>query len=129
MATVRPKTLMRALWLVVAVVSLTLGAVGVVVPVLPTTPFLLLAAFAAARSSRRLHAWLVGHRLFGPLITDWQANRTVSRRAKATAIATMAVSAVVLFVVGPSTWLALAVTALMVTVAAWLWLRPEPARS
>ena len=97
-----------------------------VVPVLPTTPFLLLAAFAAARSSTRLHSWLLGHRLFGPLITDWQANRTVSRRAKAAATGTMAVSAVVLFTVGPSTWLALAVTALMAIVATWMWLRPEP---
>jgi uncharacterized protein len=126
---VRPKNPIRALWFVLAVVSLTLGAVGVVVPVLPTTPFLLLAAYAAARSSTRLHTWLIGHRLFGPLITDWQANRTVSRRAKATATATMAASAVVLFVVGPSTWLAVAVTALMATVATWLWLRPEPTRS
>jgi len=129
MANVRSKTPVRALWLVIAVASLSLGAVGVVVPVLPTTPFLLLAAYAAARSSTRLHAWLVGHRLFGPLITDWQANHTVSRRAKATATATMTASAVVLFVVGPSTWLALAVTALMATVATWLWLRPEPTRS
>jgi uncharacterized membrane protein YbaN (DUF454 family) len=129
MANVRSKTPVRALWLVIAVASLSLGAVGVVVPVLPTTPFLLLAAYAAARSSTRLHAWLVGHRLFGPLITDWQENHTVSRRAKATATATMTASAVVLFVVGPSTWLALAVTALMATVATWLWLRAEPTRS
>lgn len=120
---------MRAIWFVVAVASLVLGAVGVVVPVLPTTPFLLLAAYAATRSSTRLHTWLVEHRLFGPVITDWQANRTVSRRAKVTATVTMAASAVVLFVVGPTAWIALAVTALMATVATWLWLRPEPARA
>ncbi len=119
---------MRAIWFVVAVASLVLGAVGVVVPVLPTTPFLLLAAYAATRSSTRLHTWLVEHRLFGPVITDWQANRTVSRRAKVTATVTMAASAVVLFVVGTA-WIALAVTALMATVATWLWLRPEPARA
>ena len=126
MANVQSTFPVRALWLVVAVTCLALGAVGVVVPVLPTTPFLLLAAYGAARSSTRLHSWLVGHRLFGPLITDWQENRTVSRRAKVTATATMAASAVVLFVVGPSTWLALSVTALMAAVATWLWLRPEP---
>ncbi len=129
MTRIRPTSPTRALWFVLASVSLALGAVGVVVPVLPTTPFLLLAAFAAARSSTRLHTWLVDHRLFGPLITDWQANRAVSRRAKAGASGTMAVSAVVLFTVGPSTWLALAVTALMAVVATWIWLRPEPTRS
>jgi uncharacterized membrane protein YbaN (DUF454 family) len=118
----------RVIWLALALVSLALGAVGVVLPVLPTTPFLLLAAYAAARSSTRLHAWLLGHRLFGPPIRDWQAGHTVGRRAKVTASATMAISAAVLFTVGPGLWLAAGVTALMATVAAWLWLRPEPPR-
>ena len=128
MARNRPTTPTRLLWFALAVVSLALGAVGVVLPVLPTTPFLLLAAFAAARSSTRLHGWLLEHRVFGPLIHDWQANGTVSRRAKIVASATMAASAVVLFTVGPATWLALAVTALMAAVGTWLWLRPEPGR-
>lgn len=129
MAQVRPTTPARALWLLLALASLALGAVGIVLPVLPTTPFLLLAAFAAARSSTRLHTWLLGHRVFGPVIRDWQASRAVSRRAKGAASATMSVSAVVLFVFAPSTWLAVGVTALMAAVATWLWLRPEPPRA
>ena len=51
-------------------------------PGLPTVPFVLLAAFAAARGSQRLHGWLLAHRQFGPMIRDWQAHGAVSRRAK-----------------------------------------------
>lgn len=129
MADARPTAPVRILWLLLAVTSLALGAVGVVLPVLPTTPFLLLAAFAAARSSTRLHTWLVEHRVFGPPIADWEAGRAVSRRAKTIASAAMAASAAVLFAAAPSLWLAAGVTAFMGAVAAWLWLRPEPART
>ncbi len=129
MASARPKTPARILWFALAVTSLALGATGVFLPVLPTTPFLLLAAYAAARSSTRLHGWLLGHRVFGPLIRDWQAHRAVSRRAKVVASITMAASAVVLFAVGPSLVLAAGITALMASVAGWLWLRPEPGRA
>lgn len=118
----------RLLWLALAAVSLALGAVGVVVPVLPTTPFVLVAAYAAARSSPRLHAWILRHRVFGPVVRDWRVHRAVSRRAKATASATMAVSAGVLFLAAPSILIAAAATAFMAAVASWLWLRPEPPR-
>jgi uncharacterized membrane protein YbaN (DUF454 family) len=65
-------TRLRILWLVVACAAVAAGAAGILVPGLPTTPFLILGAFAAARSSPRLHAWLLGHRVFGRLIGDWQ---------------------------------------------------------
>jgi uncharacterized membrane protein YbaN (DUF454 family) len=128
-ASVRPTTPARILWFALAVTSLALGATGVFLPVLPTTPFLLLAGYAAARSSTRLHGWLLAHRVFGPPIRDWQSHRAVSRRAKVVASITMAASAVLLFAVGPSLWLAAGITALMASVAGWLWLRPEPARA
>jgi len=48
-----------------------LGAIGIVLPLLPTTPFILLAAFCFARSSKRCHGWLVNHKVFGPIITNW----------------------------------------------------------
>jgi hypothetical protein len=58
----------RWLWWLLAYASLGIGIVGIVVPGLPTVPFVLLAAFAAARGSQRLHAWLLAHRQFGPMI-------------------------------------------------------------
>ena len=97
-----------------------------VVPGLPTVPFVLLATFAAARGSQRLHAWLLAHRQFGPVIRDWQAQGAVSRRAKRLAAAMMAVCAVVMFVTAPKAWMAATGTAIMTVVAVWLWRRPEP---
>ncbi len=80
----------RVTWLVVGVVALALGALGVALPLLPTTPFVLVAAFAFARSSERLHAWLVDHDLFGSLIANWRKHGAISRRAKIAGVLSMA---------------------------------------
>ncbi len=117
----------RWLWLLLAYLALGLGIVGIVLPGLPTTPFVLLAAFAAARGSERLHRWLLAHRLYGPMIRDWQATGAVSRRAKWFATVTMALCAVIMFLTAPKLWMAATGTAIMAGVATWLWLRPEPA--
>jgi uncharacterized membrane protein YbaN (DUF454 family) len=117
----------RVLWLLLAYVALALGAIGIFVPGLPTTPFVLLAAFAAGRGSRRLHAWLLAHRLFGPMIRDWQASGAVSRKAKRGATIMMALCAVLMFLTAPELWMAASGTAIMAVVAVWLWRRPEPA--
>ena len=69
---------MRWLWWLLAYASLGLGLVGVLLPGLPTVPFVLLAAFAAARGSSRLHARLAAHPQFGPMIRDWERERAVS---------------------------------------------------
>ena len=88
---------LRWAWWLLAWASLALGIVGIVVPGLPTVPFVLLSAYAAARGSKRLHAWLLAHRRFGPMIRDWQARGAVSRRAKWLATAMMALAATVMF--------------------------------
>ena len=116
----------RWAWWLLAYASLALGVIGVVVPGLPTVPFVLLAAFAAARGSQRLHTWLLAHRQFGPVIRDWQRQGAVSRRAKRLAATMMAVCAVVMFVTAPKAWMAATGTAIMTAVVVWLWRRPEP---
>lgn len=116
----------RWLWWLLAYASLALGVIGVVVPGLPTVPFVLLSAFAAARGSQRLHARLLADRRFGPMIRDWQAQGAVSRRAKWLATTMMSACAVVMFLTAPKLWMAATGTAIMVVVATWLWLRPEP---
>ena len=68
-------TATKILWLLAGLMSVAIGAVGLVVPLLPTTPFLLVAAFAFARSSERLDRWLREHRSFGPLIDNWGPRR------------------------------------------------------
>jgi len=121
-----PRTRFRWAWWLLAYASLGLGLVGIVVPGLPTVPFVLLAAFAAARSSQRLHAKLLAHRRFGPMIRDWETQGAVSRRAKWLATTMMAACAAIMFLTAPKTWMAATGTAIMALVAAWLWRRPEP---
>ena len=109
------------------------GIVGVFVPGLPTTVFILVAAYAASRGSERLHRHLVTHPRFGPMIHDWHLHRAVSRRAKWAATWTMLFSAVILLAVmrwtGSHRWWMVALPmACMAVVGAWLWMRPEPPR-
>ena len=116
----------RWLYLALAYACLGLGFIGLFVPGLPTTPFVLVAAWAAARGSARLHRWLHEHPLFGPMVRDWDRYQAVSRRAKWTATLTMAACGVIMFVISPRWWMAAIGCAIMTVVAVWLWLRPEP---
>lgn len=118
--------LARVLLLALAIVSLALGLLGIVLPGLPTTPFILLAAWAAARSSPRLAAWLERHRVFGPLIRDWRAGGRVSRRAKWSATAAMTACAALMLWLSPERWMAALGISVMAAVGLWLWCRPEP---
>ena len=117
---------MRWLWWLLAYASLGLGIIGIVVPGLPTVPFVLLAAFAAARGSRRLRARLLADPRFGPMIRDWDRDGAVSRRAKRLAIGSMVLCALVMFLTAPKWWMAATGSAIMACVATWLWYRPEP---
>ena len=117
----------RWLLLALAVVCVVLGVIGIFVPVLPTVPFLLLAAWAASRSSPRLHHWLMNHGRFGRPLRDWDAYGVVSRRAKWAATLMMTFSGLALLVIAPARWLpaVAAGVACMAAVAWWLWKRPE----
>lgn len=119
----------RWAWKLLAYASLALGVIGIVVPGLPTVPFVLLSAFAAGRGSERLHARLLGHRQFGPIIRDWEKHGAVSRRSKWLAVSMMAVCAVIMFLTSPKLWMAMTGSAIMTVVAIWLWRRPEPPRA
>jgi len=114
---------LRLLWLLGGVLSLVLGIIGIFVPLLPTTPFVLLAAFCFARGSSRCERWLLGHRVFGPMVRDWRANRAVPLRAKQLASVMMAFGSVMAAFKLPLhlAWLPAACCA---GVAAWLWSLP-----
>ena len=88
------------------VLFVALGAVGVVVPVLPTTPFLLLAAACFARSSRRMHRWLLSNRLLGRYLRNYLERRSMTGRDKAVSISLL--------------WIALIVTGGFVDVSWWV---------
>jgi uncharacterized membrane protein YbaN (DUF454 family) len=84
--------LIRSLCLVLGIVALALGILGVLLPVLPTTPFVLLAAACFARGSAFFHDWLLGNSVAGPIIHEWQTHRAMPRRAKRWAYLLMALS-------------------------------------
>jgi uncharacterized membrane protein YbaN (DUF454 family) len=114
------------LWRLLALASLAVGFIGLFLPVLPTVPFVLLAAWAAGKGWPRLEEWLLAHRHFGRPIRDWRASGAVPRRAKVVAVSMMACSALLLWFLPVPAWLRAGVYVVMATVAIWLWRRPEP---
>lgn len=114
-----------ALWRALALVCVALGVLGLFLPVLPTTPFLLVAAWAAGRGWPQFEAWLLAHPRLGPPIRRWRDHRAVPRRAKWAASLTMAASIGLIAVSSapqPVKWL---VPLFLLAVALWLWRRPE----
>jgi uncharacterized membrane protein YbaN (DUF454 family) len=113
------------LWRSLALGCLALGVLGAFLPVLPTTPFLLVAAWAAGKGWPQFEAWLLAHPRFGPPIRRWRDHRAVPRNAKWAASLTMLASIALLAASGAPLAAKLAVPAFMAAVAWWLWRRPE----
>ncbi len=114
-------------WLLLAFAGLcvVLAIVGVFLPGMPTTVFVLMAAWAAARSSPRFLFWLESHRLFGPMICDWREGGYVSRRAKWSAAGLMLLCAALLWLTPTPPAVAVTASLIMAAVICWLWRRPE----
>lgn len=85
------KQKMKWPYLIAGFLLVGLATLGIFLPLLPTTPLLLLAAACFANSSEKCHRWLVGHNLFGPIIHNWQEHRCIPRKAKAIAVASILV--------------------------------------
>lgn len=117
----------RWLLLGLAGLCLLLGVVGIFLPVMPTVPFLIVAAWCASRSSPRLHRWLMTHPRFGRQLRDWNEHGVVPRKAKWITSVMMAGSAMSMSVVAPNHWLPAVggIVAGMAIVLWWLWRRPE----
>ncbi|WP_033073045.1 YbaN family protein [Sphingopyxis sp. MWB1] len=114
----------RHLFFVGGWLSLALGAVGAVLPLLPTVPFVILAAFCFARSSPRLEAWLVTHPRFGQHIVAWRENGAISRRGKVAALLAFAFSILMALLFAPWPWKLVPVAAALIG-GSWIWTRPE----
>jgi uncharacterized protein len=112
-------------WRALALVCVVLGMAGVVLPGLPTVPFLLVAAWAGGRGWPRLETWLLEHPRHGPPIRRWRERRSVPRRAKWFASAMMVASTALVALSGAPLWVKIALPCTMAAVAAWLWRRPE----
>ena len=113
----------RVLWSLAGALALATGIVGLFLPLLPTTPFVLLAAFCFTRGCSRCERWLLAHPRWGPLVRDWRARHAMPRRAKQLAWTMMAIgSAWAAWVLPPRfAWLPAACCA---AVAFWMWRLP-----
>jgi len=115
----------RLIWLLLGLVSIALGMAGVFLPLLPTTPFLLLAAFCFARSSPRLHDWLVSHRHFGPLIDNWRRHGSIDRRTKRVALVVIAATLALSVGLDVAPWILVVQAVVLSAVAVFLLTRPD----
>jgi uncharacterized protein len=115
----------QILYGLLAYVSLGIGLVAIVIPGLPTTEFILLAAWAATKSSPRLSAWLENHRLFGPILFNWRNGKIIARRAKVSATVSMLLCAIVMLVMLDHGWPIYLAIAGMSLGNLWIWSRPE----
>jgi L-threonylcarbamoyladenylate synthase len=117
---------LRWLWMAAGCAALLLGGIGLFLPLLPTVPFVLLAAWCFSRGSRRWERWMLQHPRLGPIVRDWREHRAVPLRAKQLATAMMAVSSAI-----AAWWLPARVGwipgACCLAVAVWLWRLPTRA--
>ena len=118
---------MRWAWIILGTGCVAVGAVAALVPLIPTTPFLLVAAFAFARSSERFHTWLMTHPRLGPPIREWHEGRLVRRSAKWLATVSISLAFTFSVVIGLPLWVLAAQGAVLSAVVAYIWSRPEPA--
>lgn len=120
----RPPGWVRKAWLAAGVLALATGMVGIVLPLLPTTPFVLLAAWCFARGSPRWERWLLRHPRFGPMVRAWRARRVIPLRAKQLAWAMMALGSAWSWWLLPAPWRWLPAI-VCAAVAAWMYRLPS----
>ena len=116
---------MRIVWLLCGLASLALGMIGAVLPLIPTVPLLLLAAFFFAKSSERLHAWLIGHPIFGPSIEDWNKSGSISVGAKKMATASIAAAFGISIFFQAPTFVLIIQAFVLTAVLIFIWSRPS----
>ncbi|MDP5291086.1 YbaN family protein [Oceanimonas sp. CHS3-5] len=111
---------MRILFALLGGISLGLGVLGAFLPVLPTTPFVLLSAFCFGRSSPRVHHWLVNHRWFGGMIQDWQTHRGLRLNVRRRALWLMAASFALSIYLVPTWWVRGLLVLTFIALVCWM---------
>ena len=118
---------MRYLYLVLGWLFFSLGLLGAFLPVLPTTPFMLLALFMFTKCSERFHNWLYNHRFFGPPLQKWHEHRVIPVRAKMMSISMMSLSLIYVILYSPAPVWMIVLTGLLMAYGAWFVLT-KPSR-
>ena len=119
---------MRPVYLLLGWLFFALGATGVLIPGLPTVPFMLAALWAFSKSSQRFHDWLYSHPIFGPPLQQWQDHRVIPLKAKVLAVLTMIISlAYMIFIADVGAWITAITALVMVSAAAYILGQPSSA--
>ena len=116
----------RGVFLVVGMIAFAIGVIGIFLPLLPTAPLIILAAACFARAYRPFHEWLLAHRWFGPMLSEWHHHRSVRYRNKVLAIVMMLVSftGTIVFIVRPM-WAKVLLAFFALTVAVFIYRLPS----
>lgn len=116
---------MKTLWFTFGCLTVALAVMGIFLPLLPTVPFLLLAAFCFARSSDRAHSWLLNHPKLGPPIQDWQQSGAIGLKSKKTATICVIAAFMLSVVLGVAVHLLLIQLLVLTCVMIFIWSRPS----
>ena len=117
---------MRVIYFIAGWIFFSLGIIGLLLPVMPTTPFMLLALWAFSRSSERFHNWLYHHKLFGPPLQMWQRHRVIPLAAKIVSVGFMSISFIFMLVYLPfAIYLKISIAALMIFGAWFILTKPS----
>lgn len=115
-------------WRSFVVIFVILGFIGALLPGMPTTVFLILAAWAASKGWPQMDAWLLNHPKYGPTLRAWRENGTVPRKAKWFASVMMLISAILMLFTNAPLLVKVFTNLTMLAVSIWLWKRPEPVK-
>jgi len=117
----------RALYCSLGWLFFLTGLIGAFLPVLPTTPFMILALWMFSKSSERFHRWLYHHRIFGPSLQKWQQHRVIPTKAKLASISMMSLSFVYMLIYSPVSWQMDVLIGLFMLTGAW-YVLSKPSR-
>ncbi len=109
----------KAFWFTAGVIALIFGVVGIFLPILPTTPFLLITSACFMRASPKLHKWLTSHPYFGPPIVEWNKSKTIKKSIKNKAMIMIVISFILSIALAPILWVKVLLLVLGITLVSW----------
>lgn len=116
---------MRYIWATLGLISLAIGLVGIVLPLVPTVPLMILAAFFFARSSEKLHNWMITHPTFGPSILDWQERGAIHPKGKRISTLSIVVVFLISVILGLRPMILIIQGVTLSAVLVFIWSRPN----
>ena len=119
-------TLKKTLWLILAYATLAIGVIGAFLPILPTTPFLLVAVWAGSHASSNFKWWLLRHKRFGPGLRDWYRDKAIAKRAKIAAVSIISISWIIIILNDSPIGVIVFTGLLFVGCISFLVSRPDP---